>query len=210
VPETATPNAGEATAGRAVAMGGERLAGWACTQCHGLHGAADGSGGFPRLSGQSAWYLYKQLQDYASGVRPNAVMTPIARAMTEREMRDVAAWYAAQNDVPLPAPPEAGMRILQAGGAINAVGNPERGVTACSNCHGPQGQGAGPAMPALAGQYAPYTALQLRLWKAGERRNGPLGVMTQVASGMTEEEMDAVAAFFATLRPELGAAQAGR
>jgi cytochrome c553 len=83
-------------------------------------------------------------------------------------------------------------------------------VTACSNCHGPQGEGAGPAIPALAGQYAPYVALQLRLWKAGERRNGPLGVMAQVASGMTEEEMDAVAAFFATLRPEPGAAQAGR
>jgi cytochrome c553 len=209
-PEARAPDAGDSASGRAVAIGGDRLAGWACAQCHGLDGAAEGSGGFPRLAGQSAWYLYRQLQDYAAGTRPNVVMTPIARAMTEREMRDVAAWYAAQEDAPSSVAPQATTRVLQQGGAINAVGIPERGVTACSNCHGPQGQGAGLAIPALAGQYAPYTALQLRRWKAGERLNGPLGVMTQIASGMTEAEMDAVAAFFATLRPETGTAQAGR
>jgi cytochrome c553 len=199
-PQAAPAAPGNAAAGRAVAIGGEREAGWACVACHGLDGAGDGSGGIPRIAGQPAWYLYRQLQDYAAGVRPNAAMTPIARGMEDRAMRDVAAWYAAQLP-PLVSPSMQATRVLQAGGAISAVGIPARGVTACSACHGPQGEGAAPAVPALAGQYAAYTALQLRRWKAGERRNGPLDVMAQVAAGMTEAEMDAVAAYFAALRP---------
>lgn len=210
MPEAMQPDPGNPVAGRNVATGGERLAGWACVQCHGLRGESDGSGGVPRLAGQSAWYLYRQLSDYAAGTRPHAVMTPVARAMIEREMRDVAAWYAAQADAPPPAPPDATTRTLQLGGAIHAVGIPARGVTACSMCHGQGGEGGGPAVPALAGQYAAYTALQLRLWKSGERRNGALGVMAEVASGMTESEMDAVAAYFATLRPPGQQARAGR
>lgn len=209
-PEAAQPAPGDAAAGRAVAMGGDRMAGWACVSCHGLRGEGDGSGGFPRLSGQSAWYLYKQLQDYAAGTRPNAVMTPIARALTEGEMRDVAAWYAAQADARFPPAERPNARLLQTGGAIAAVGVPARGVTACVNCHGMHGEGSPPSIPALAGQYAPYTALQLRLWKQGERRNGPLGVMAQVAAGLTEAEIDAVAAYYATLRPDGGAARAAR
>jgi cytochrome c553 len=209
-PEATTAVSADPRAGRAVATGGERRAGWACTQCHGLEGAADGSGGFPRLAGQHAWYLYKQLQDYASGARPNEVMTPVARGLTDGERRDVAAWYAAQENAPLPPTPQADLAVLQRGGAIHATGAPARGVTACSNCHGLQGQGAGPSIPALAGQYAPYIALQLREWKTGERRNGPLGVMAQVAAGMTEEEIEAIALYYATLRPGRGPAQAAR
>ncbi|HEV7267776.1 MAG TPA: cytochrome c4 [Falsiroseomonas sp.] len=201
VPEQRAPNRADPLAGRAVALGGELGAGWACVQCHGLYGAADGSGGFPRIAGLSAWYLYKQLMDYASGARLNAVMTPIARAMTEREMLDVAAWYASQGEAPFPPPPQVELPIRQLGGAIAAVGIPERGVIACANCHGLEGLAPSITIPALAGQYAPYVELQLLLWKRGERRNGPLGVMAAVAAGMTEAEIQAVALYYASLRP---------
>ncbi|WP_372616826.1 c-type cytochrome [Falsiroseomonas sp.] len=201
VPAPQAPERADALAGRAVAIGGDLGAGWACVQCHGLYGAGDGSGAFPRLSGLSAWYLYKQLMDYASGTRVNAVMTPIARAMTEREMLDVATWYARQGEAPFPPPPRVDLAIRQRGAAIAAVGIAARGVTACVNCHGMEGEAPNIAIPSLAGQYAPYIALQLRLWKQGERRNGPLGVMAAVAAGMTEAEIDAVALYYASLRP---------
>jgi cytochrome c553 len=176
--------------------------GWACHSCHGLQGAGEGSGAFPRLAGQEAWYLYKQLRDYASGTRYNAVMTPIAQTMTDAQMQASAAWYAAQEDTPWPPRPRVDARVLQQGGALHAVGVSARGVQACANCHGEAGWGMGPSFPALAGQYADYLALQLRLWKAGERRNSPLGVMARIAAGMTEEEIEAVSLYYASVRPE--------
>lgn len=210
-PEAAPPrSAGDVAAGRAVAIGGEVHAGWACVQCHGLEGAAAGTGGIPRIAGQHAWYLYAQLQDYAHGARPHAVMTPIARTLTDSEMRDVAAWYAAQGNAPTAPPRETDLRVRQLGASINAVGIPARQVTACSTCHGTQGEGVAPAVPVLAGQHAPYTELQLLLWKRGERRNGPLGVMAQVAAGMTEAEIAAVAAYFGALPAAAATARAAR
>jgi cytochrome c553 len=129
-------------------------------------------------------------------------MTPIARLLAHREMQDVSAWYANQPPGDGDRAAAADVRQRQLGGAISAVGVPERGVTACTSCHGRLGEGVAPSVPALAGQFAPYTALQLRLWKRGERRNDPLGVMAQVARGMTDEEIDAVAAYFAALDPK--------
>src|SRR5690349_6885970 len=76
-------------AGRHVVETGGRQA-QACVSCHGLDGTGDTSGAFPLLTGQSGWYLYKQLKDYASGARPNDTMAPIAQALSDEEMRDVA------------------------------------------------------------------------------------------------------------------------
>lgn len=191
-------------AGRAIAAGEGVRGAWACQSCHGLHGAGEGSGAFPRLTGQGAWYLTKQLRDYASGRRFNAVMTPIAQGMTDAQMQAVSAWYAAQQDAPWPPRPRSASAMLQRGGALHAVGAPQRGVHACINCHGDRGEGTGPSYPRLAGQYADYTALQLRLWRAGERRNSPLGVMAGIARGMTDEEIEAVSLYYAGIRPEPG------
>ena len=198
-PQQAVPQTGDMNAGRAVAVGGEREAGGSCVSCHGIDGAGDGSGAFPRLGGQPAWYLYRALQDYAAGQRPNAAMTPIARGLTDRQMQDVAAWFAAQA-APIPAAPTPAPRVTQMGAALHAVGAPDRGVAACSGCHGQRGEGGPPGVPALAGQYAGYTALQLRLWRHDARGPGAMAVMPGIAKGMTEEEIDAVALWFASLR----------
>jgi cytochrome c553 len=189
--------------GRLVAMGGAEAggSGMACISCHGVEGEGDGSGAFPRLAGQAGWYLYKQLIDYASGARPNQVMSGIASRLTEHEMEAVSAYYAAI-DAPYGAvigDIDAG--TLQWGGQLGAVGSAERGIPACVNCHGPSGTGMPPNVPYLAGQYANYMAHQLQLWKEGMRDNDAMNVMSAIAEKMTEEDMRAVSEYYARVRP---------
>jgi cytochrome c553 len=127
-------------------------ANWACVQCRGLTGAGDGSGAFPRLTGQSAWYLFKTLQDYAAGLRPNEAMQAVAGLLTCEQMRDVATWYASLEDVPYPAEvPEPKQDMVQLGAPIATAGIREQGVPACQGCHGPMGVGQPPLYPYLAG-----------------------------------------------------------
>lgn len=194
----------DAERGRSVALGAASALSprSACHTCHGINGAGDSSGAFPRLTSQAAWYLYKQLKDYASGQRQNDVMSPIARELTDQQMQDVAIFYAEQSE---PAPAAASVvtdpLLVQRGGAISAVGLAEKGVAACVNCHGPAGRGLPPSFPYLAGQYGPYVELQFRFWKEGTRRNDPLGVMEHIAKQLADEEIKALAAYFASLPP---------
>jgi cytochrome c553 len=189
--------------GRLVAMGGAEEGGatMACITCHGAEGRGDGSGAFPRLTGQPAWYLYKQLVDYASGARPNRVMSGIAERLTEAEMEAVAAWYSAAEAPFRPVRGSVNGLTLQWGAQLAAVGSAEKGVPACVNCHGASGSGLSPSVPYLAGQYAPYMQLQLELWKAGIRDNDAMNVMASIASKLTEEDMRAVAEYYARVRP---------
>ncbi|MDX2205291.1 MAG: c-type cytochrome [Hyphomicrobiaceae bacterium] len=189
--------------GRNVAMGQRALSAprSACMSCHGLSGAADSSGSFPRLSGQAAWYLYKQLKDYASGARPNDVMSPIARTLTDAQMQAVAAYYAGQS---APAPDKSRKSDpleLQRGAAMASIGMPDKGVAACVNCHGPGNRGLPPSFPYLAGQSASYTQLQLQLWKDGVRKNDPLGVMQHIAKQLSGDEIGALALYLSSLDP---------
>jgi cytochrome c553 len=172
-----------------------------CVQCHGLEGVGNSSGAFPRLTDQSAWYLYKTLQDYAGGLRRNEIMSPIAGLLTPQQMQDVAAYYASVKDAPYPQPPESDVRDLQIGGAIAAVGIPEQGVPGCDGCHGPNGIGKPPIYPYLAGQYAPYTEYQLLLWKKGQRDGDPMNIMELIAKAMSPEQIRAVSLFYASVRP---------
>ncbi len=172
-----------------------------CLGCHGIDGRGDGSAAFPRLSGQSAWYLYKQLTDYASGARPNQVMSPIAKSLTTAQMEDVAAYYASQEADYLTPAREYDPLLIQEGGVLSAVGSTERQIQACGNCHGPSGIGLPPVYPYLAGQYAGYLQLQLQLWQEDVRKNSPLGTMAVIAKNMTDRDIEAVSAYFATVRP---------
>lgn len=186
--------------GRAVVVGGERGGITACFTCHGLDGAGDASGAFPRLTAQPPFYAYKQLLDYAAGTRANPVMTPIARQLSEQQMGDVAFYYSAVQARHQP-PSEAPAELLERGRRIATDGLPEAGVQACNYCHGADGRGMPPSFPYLAGQYAPYAELQLRLWKENVRRNDPLGVMKRISDGLSVEDMRAVSVYYETLRP---------
>jgi len=187
-------------AGRAVVVGGEDGSITPCFTCHGLDGVGDFAGAFPRLTEQAAFYMYKQLIDYASGARPNEVMSPIAREMTEPQMANVAFYYSVVGAAHARRP-EVDPEVLEHGRKIAENGLPEAGVQACNFCHGADGAGDPPLFPYLAGQYAPYTELQLQRYRSGERANDPLGVMRDIAQGMSDEDIRAVASYFEWLRP---------
>jgi cytochrome c553 len=194
--------AADLEAGRAVVVGGEEGTITPCFMCHGLDGVGDSAGAFPRLTGQAAFYMYKQLVDYASGARPNDVMSPIAHQMTEPQMANVAFYYSALD---APYPPLLGPiepELLARGREIAEDGAADDDVPACNLCHGANGAGDPPLFPYLAGQYAPYTELQLQLWKQGVRRNDGLDVMANIARAMSDEDIHAVAVYFESVRPD--------
>jgi cytochrome c553 len=195
-------------AGRAVVVGGRQAGVTPCFTCHGLDGAGDSAGAFPRLTGQAAFYMYKQLIDYASGARPNDVMSPIAREMSEQQMTDVAFYYSQQR-APFAPRPDIDPAVLERGRKIAKDGLKEADVEACNLCHGRDGTGDPPLFPYLAGQYALYTELQFHLWKQGVRRNDPLGVMADIAEAMDDDDIRAVALYYEWLRPEGEAARGG-
>lgn len=172
----------------------------ACARCHQLNGTGDSSGAFPRLADQSGWYLYKTLHDYAVGLRPSETMQPIARELTDQDMRDLAGYYASIKDPPYPGSTSIDPLTLQIGGALVAAGAPAQGVPACSSCHGQDGVGNPPVAPFIAGQYASYVQLQLQLWKQGKREGDPLNVMRNVAQSMTDDQIRAVSLYLASVR----------
>ncbi len=192
--------------GRLVAMGGAQNGGadMACITCHGVEGEGDGSGAFPRLDGQPGWYLYKQLMDYAQGSRPNQIMADIAKRLTEAEMEAVAAYYGAMEVEALDVTGEVDGGLLQWGGQLAAVGSTEKGIPACVNCHGASGTGLAPSVPYLAGQYARYMEHQLMLWRDGERDNDAMNVMEAIAVKMNDDDMRAVAEYYARVQPKQG------
>lgn len=177
-----------AESGEMIAMsGGPGGAGNACFTCHGLKGEGDRDA-TPRLAGLDQGYLQKQLEDYASGLRPDDVMTRVARGLDQDGRCAVAAWYVA-----LPAPTKAQSTPLSPSPPIWLAGDAARGVTACAACHGAEGQGAGEGQPVVAGQPAAYTLEQIDRWKSGKRRNDPRGVMAAAVQRLTDAEARAIA-----------------
>jgi cytochrome c553 len=190
-------------AGRAVVVGGKEATVTPCFMCHGIDGAGDAAGAFPRLTGQAAFYMYKQLIDYASGARPDDVMSPIAREMAEPQMVDVAFYYSVVS-ARYARRPTVDPEVLERGRRIAEDGLPALDVDACNLCHGPDGAGDPPLFPYLAGQYAPYTELQFQLWKQDVRRNDALDVMASIAKAMSDDDVRAVALYYEWLRPSEG------
>ena len=175
--------------GRLVALsGGAGGAVHACFSCHGLDGGGDGVAA-PKLAGLQVGYLQKQMEDYATGLRPDAVMTPVAKALDHRARNAVAAYYAG---LPTPVGQNAPEEVRTTP-ELWSRGDPARGLMACAACHGAEGQGVSDGSPALAGQPAAYTRDQLARWRRGERRNDPRAVMTNIARELRPAETAALA-----------------
>jgi cytochrome c553 len=191
--------------GKAVVVGAPGLQpSQACISCHGIDGRGDPAAAFPRLAGQSDAYLLRALQDYASGIRQHDIMSPIAKALSEGQRKDVAAYYAAQRDVAwVPPPPREG-ELLQYGAALAAIGSAPLGIQGCINCHGPSGRGLPPNYPYLAGQPAAYISARLLAWKNGfVGADGSLStIMVRIAKRMGDREVDAVANYYAAIAPD--------
>jgi cytochrome c553 len=180
--------------GAVIAAQGTAAGAPACAQCHAYNGVSDASGAFPRIAGQSRSYLAKQLNDFASGVRNNALMTPIAKALNADDIRDVTAYYAGTNGPALPLkPPDPA--LVKRGEALAKIGSAEKQIQSCNNCHGPGGVGESPAIPYLAGQYSNYIAFTLREWRRGYRKNSS-DQMAVVAHKLNDRDIAAVAAYY--------------
>jgi cytochrome c553 len=181
--------------GALIAAQGTAAGAPACAQCHAFNGASDGSGAFPRIAGQSFYYLSKQMRDFTSDVRVNAVMSPIAKVLTPDDIADVAAYYAGVNAPFLPLR-NSDPALIKRGKELAKVGSASKAIQACDNCHGPSGAGEPPAIPYLAGQYATYIVFELRMWQRGFRKSSPES-MAAVARQLNDQEIAAVAAYYA-------------
>lgn len=184
----------DAKHGAEIAAQGTAAGAPACAQCHAFSVGSDVSDAFPRIAGQSAYYLAKQLRDFASGVRTNDVMSSIAMALSPDDIVDVAAYYAGVN-APFPPLKAADPALIKRGEELAMVGSAERRIQNCDNCHGPGGAGEPPAIPYLAGQNAQYIASALRDWQKGVRKSS-IDSMAVVAKKLDDQEIDAVAAYY--------------
>ncbi len=162
-----------------------------CGACHGPDGNSVNPE-WPNLAGQHPGYIVAQLQAFKDNVRKNVNMNAMAAPLTEQDMKDLAGYFASQTlKVPSVDAEAAG-----AGAKIYRGGNAETGVPACMACHGPSGAGNAAAnYPALRGQHAKYTVLQLNAYKSGERATDQKSIMRSIAARMSAEEIDAVAKF---------------
>lgn len=169
-----------------------------CVACHGVNGNS-ANPEWPSLAGQSAPYIVKQLQAFKTGERQNPLMTPMAQPLSDDDMEDLAAYYTQQTPTGLEAEPSKvaeGRRLYRGGDSVG-------GIAACTACHGPNGRGmAAAGYPSLQGQHATYVAAQLKAYRSGARKTDQQQnqMMRNVASRLTDAQIDAVAAYVQGLR----------
>jgi cytochrome c553 len=165
---------------------GETISKTVCAACH----TADGSRGIPAnpiLQAQHADYLVKQLGEFKSGKRDNAIMKPMASTLSDDDMRNVAAFYASKTAKPGLSKNKATVAL---GEKIWRGGIAEKNVPACAGCHGPAGAGVPAQYARLAGQHAEYVSAELGLFRSGKRANSPQ--MATIAARMSDAEIAAV------------------
>lgn len=166
----------------------------ACVSCHGEAGNSTISVN-PKLAGQNAGYLNKQLHNFAGPERNQPVMTTYAKMLSDQEKLDIATYLAAQTSKPNAAKNKDTVEI---GKKIYRGGIAEKNVPACASCHGASGAGIPVQYPRLAGQHQDYTVAQLGLFKADGRKNS--AQMSTIAKRMSDDEMKAVADYIAGLK----------
>lgn len=178
-----------------------------CAACHGAEGISP-TGNYPNLAGQGAPYLEKQLHDFKSGERKDAIMAGMAAGLSDTDIEDIAAFYAGLEPTVYEADPE----LVKQGEAIFRGGVPSKGVAACAACHAPDGHGIiGAKYPMLAGQHPEYLEAQLKAFRAvgrgdldGVHRNNDKtsdapGPMESVAGPLSDMEIKQVSSFLSGL-----------
>lgn len=168
----------------------------ACAACHGAEGNS-ASAAFPKIAGQGERYLYKQLRDFKSGERDNAIMAGTVANLNDQDMRDLAAYFASQSG----SIGMANAELVKAGEAVYRAGNSKTNVPACMACHMADGAGNSLAgFPSLQGQHADYIEAQLKAFRAGTRANdGSSSMMRDIAFKMNDNEIKAVAQYITGL-----------
>jgi cytochrome c553 len=174
----------------------ESIVNQVCAACHAVDGNSAAAAN-PKLAGLNAEYLYKQLNDFKSGARKNAVMSGMVAALTPQDMKNLAAYFSAQQPKPGTSKDQTlallGQKVFR-GGVLGA------GVPACASCHGPQGKGIPSQFPRLAGQHSDYIYAQLNAFRVEARANDGAKMMRNIAAKMTDADMKAVASYIQGLR----------
>ncbi len=165
-----------------------------CAACHGADGNALVAM-YPSIAGQSEAYLVKQLRDFKSGSRNDAVMAGMVAGLSDEDVKNVAAYFASQTLKPAAATTSAiGQKLYLSGDA-------KRGITACIACHGVNGGGMDKAgFPAIAGQNATYLQSQLTKFRAGDRNNDTNSMMQNIAIKLSDDDIEALANYMAALK----------
>jgi cytochrome c553 len=166
-----------------------------CLECHGVAGEGQGfsngtEGKFARLGGQHADYIIKQVHDFRSGRRKNDFMKMIAAGVSDADLADIAAYFAAQ-----PAMPSGAAPTNDAAHQLYVTGDPTRKLPACAGCHGDGGKGVAGVGPVIGGQGLRYLEQQLQDWRNGSRNNSAGGIMNQLAAPLTDAEIEALARY---------------
>lgn len=192
---SAKPAKADLAKGEALYTNGDAARGIvACVSCHGAAGNSTISIN-PKLSGQHEAYLTKQMGDFTTAARQNAVMSTFAKLMTADDVKNVAAFLAVQK-------PKAGSAknkdIVELGKTIYRAGIAEKNVPACAGCHSPNGAGIPAQFPRIAGQHQDYTVAQLLAFRSNARNNHVQ--MVTIAKRMSDDEMKAVADYVAGLK----------
>ena len=157
-----------------------------CQNCHGEDGNS-ASSDFPKLAGQYAVYIQKQIRDFQAGSRKNEIMTDMAATVTEdQDLLDISAYFASQQKMKgdKPVTTKNGQRrfTLESNG--------------CKTCHGINGKGLAPDSPyapVIGGQHREYLIKQLKAFQVLKRNNDGSGMMSWIAQNMTDEEIEEVA-----------------
>ncbi|MDG5976641.1 class I cytochrome c [Hydrogenophaga taeniospiralis CCUG 15921] len=173
---------------------GAALFGQVCVACH----AADGNSTTPvnpSLAQQHPEYLVKQLSEFKSGKRDNAIMKGFAGSLSDDDMRNIAYWLTEQKAKTGFAQDK---DLVRLGERIYRGGVADRQIAACAGCHSPNGAGIPSQYPRLSGQHAEYTATQLKAFRDGTRNNN--AQMTGVAAKLNDREIQAVSDYIAGLR----------
>jgi cytochrome c553 len=173
---------------------GEASYGAVCAACHGADGNS-GTPAYPKLAQQHPEYLVKQLQEFKSDKRNNAVMKGFASALSDEDMKNIAYWVSAKKAKPGFAKEK---ELVGLGEKIYRGGIADRQVPACAGCHSPNGAGIPSQYPRLSGQHAEYASTQLVSFRDGVRKNSLQ--MNQVAAKMNDREIKAVSDYIAGLR----------
>lgn len=166
----------------------------ACVSCHGAAGNSTITQN-PKLSGQHEAYIAKQLSNFRNPERNNPVMSPLAKALSDDDIKNLAAYLSSQGPKPGAAKNK---DTIDLGKHIWRGGIAAKNVPACAGCHSPNGAGIPAQYPRLAGQHQDYTTAQLSNFRGGARNNSPQ--MTAIAERLSDKEIKAVADYIAGLR----------
>ena len=173
-----------------------------CAACHGPDGNAPVNI-YPKIAGQHADYIYKQLQEFKLGMtsggkegRMDPVMSGMAMPLSDQDMKDLAAYFSSLNMSEGATPKD----VVEVGQQLYKAGDAERGIPACAACHGPRGNGTSLAkFPKISFQHPEYIKSQLEKFRDGTRNNDLNGMMQDIAKKLTDKDIEVLSKYLGGL-----------